>query len=59
MQSIWHTIVWGFHPHGQEYWLFTIEQKIEDKQILSCVLDQVNELKAAPQIVSVSRIRNN
>lgn len=50
---------WGFHPQGQDYWLFSIDQKIEDKQVLSCILNQVTELKTAPQIVSVKRNRNN
>lgn len=44
----------GFHPRGQEYWLFSIDKRIEDKDILSKIVGQVEALKTAPQIVSVN-----
>ncbi|MBQ8709115.1 MAG: DNA cytosine methyltransferase [Bacteroidaceae bacterium] len=45
----------GFYPQGQEYWLFDIDRKIEDKTMLFCILDQTAEMKMAPQIVAVKR----
>ena len=44
----------GFHPRGQEYWLFDIDKRIEDKELLSKIVGQVETLKTAPQIVSVN-----
>lgn len=43
----------GFHPRGQEYWLFDIDKRIEDNDLLSKIVGQVETLKTAPQIVSV------
>lgn len=43
----------GFHPRGQEYWLFDIDKRIEDKNLLSKIVVQVETLKMAPQIVPV------
>ena len=45
----------GFHPQGQDYWLFSIDKRTEDEQVLSSILDQVTELKTAPQIVVMNR----
>lgn len=44
----------GFHPQGQEYWLFSIDKRIEDAHLLSKIVSQVEDWKKAPQIIFVS-----
>ena len=49
----------GFHPKGEEYWLFDIDKRIEDKSFLSCILEQVKEMRTAPHIIVVRKNRES
>ncbi len=44
----------GFHPNGDEYWYFKIEQRINDDSLISVILKEAKDLKHYPQIVAVN-----
>ncbi len=46
----------GFHPKGNEYWLFRIKQVIKDDSIFSTIVREAKELKHSPRIVYVKNI---
>ena len=46
----------GFHPNGDEYWIFRIKQSIKDDTMVSAVLREAKELKLSPRIVSFGNI---
>lgn len=43
----------GFHPNGNEYWFFRINQVIKDVFIISTIIREAKELNHSPHIVSI------
>lgn len=43
----------GFHPRGNEYWFFRINQVIEDKSLVSTIRKEARELKYSPYIINI------
>ena len=43
----------GFHPRGNEYWFFRINQVIEDKSLVSTIRKDARELKYSPYIIDI------
>lgn len=48
----------GFHPNGDDYWLFMIKDLETDSSMLQTLLEQVGSLKYYPQIVVVKKSNN-
>lgn len=44
---------YNFNPQGQEYWLFTLEKEIINCNILSRLLDNINDFNKSPKIISL------
>lgn len=45
----------GFKPRGNDYWLFSINKKVDDNKIMASILNKVEQLKMCPQIVILNQ----
>ena len=45
----------GFKPRGNDYWLFSIEKKVDNSRVMASILDKVKQLKMCPQIVVLNQ----
>ncbi len=43
----------GFHPRGDEYWYFRINQEINNDSVLSAIVREVKVFKHSPHILSI------
>jgi len=44
----------GFHPRGDEYWMYTIKEHVSDSILIDKIVKTANQLSVYPQIIGIS-----